>query len=105
MVKKTKHVSITKEYQLVPRERRISYKLDDNPVNMARLTAAQSFPTVSRVLTPSGKQQIGRFCSKVLVTVGDCQTTGGDVSKVNDRVRIAGEHGDCSSKQAEAGNS
>ena len=72
---------------------------------MAWLTATPGFPTVSCVLTSSGKQQIGRFCSKVLLAARDCQTTGGDVSKINNRVRIAGEDGDYSSEQAEAGNS
>ena len=70
---------------------------------MVRLTAAIGFPTVSCLLTSSGKQQIGRICSKILIAVGDFQTATGDSSEVNNRVRIAGEHGDCSSKQAEAG--
>ena len=67
-----------------------AFKLDDNPVDMARPTAAIGFPTVSCVFASSGKQQISHFCSKVLVAVGDCRTSGGEVSKVNKRVWMAG---------------
>ena len=72
---------------------------------MVWLTATIGFPTVSCLLTSSGKQQIGRISSKLLIAVGDFHTATGDASEVNNRVRISGEHGDCCSKQAEAGYS